>query len=106
MDGYYDGIIQQMERAQKDQILYTEWREMVHVVETAEEALEWCLEMLKLRDEGKLEVVKPVERGPEGYMPMLSGFHVHLPFWGVFLSGALVGAATAAFYVQRSRLSA
>src|SRR3546814_3326862 len=40
VDGYYDGIIQQMERAQKDQILYSQWRQMVHVVATAEEALE------------------------------------------------------------------
>jgi len=105
VDGYYNGIIEQMERAQKEQFLYSPWRDMVHVVETAEEALEWCLAMLELRDEGKLELVQPIERAPPTYMPVLTSFSNYLPFWGVFLSGAVAGAAAAAFLIQRAQKS-
>ena len=42
-DGYYDGVIAQLERAQTDQLLRKPWRELCTVVATPEEALQWFL---------------------------------------------------------------
>ena len=42
-DGYYDGVIAQLERAQTDQLLRKPWRELLTVVDTPEEALQWFL---------------------------------------------------------------
>ena len=42
-DGYYDGVIAQLERAQTDQLLRKPWRELLTVVDTPEEALQLSL---------------------------------------------------------------
>ena len=62
LDGYYDGIILQMDRAMKDQLLpekltngYTELHEIVKVFSEPLEALEYCLKFIENAGE---EVVK------------------------------------------------
>jgi predicted Rossmann-fold nucleotide-binding protein len=41
--GYYDGILQQLARAEEDGLLRKPWREYVSVVETPAEAVAWCV---------------------------------------------------------------
>ena len=42
-DGYYNGVIQQLERALKEGMLRKHWSEYVDVVETPADAVAWCL---------------------------------------------------------------
>ena len=44
VDGYYDGSIEQLKRADKDGLLRKPWSAYVKVVETAQAAVEWCAE--------------------------------------------------------------
>ena len=46
VDGYYDGLVQQMERAKHDKLLptwLTDVQEVVRVVQQPEDALEYCI---------------------------------------------------------------
>ncbi len=43
IDGYYDGFIQQMERAKEDDMLYLEIAQFFYVVTNVDEALTWCV---------------------------------------------------------------
>lgn len=46
MDGFYDGSIQQLERAEKEGLLYNPVVAHVHTVDSAVEGLEWCVAAL------------------------------------------------------------
>eukprot|EP00298_Acanthocystis_sp_HF-20_P000312 c10380_g1_i1.p1 GENE.c10380_g1_i1~~c10380_g1_i1.p1 ORF type:complete len:232 (+),score=82.55 c10380_g1_i1:24-719(+) len=45
--GFYDGFIAQMERTYQDKLLYYPPSKVVHVVNTAQEAIDYCLKELK-----------------------------------------------------------
>jgi len=50
-DGFYDGLIHQMQRASSDGLLYGNIEDYFHVENTAEAALEWCANSVQgLRD--------------------------------------------------------
>jgi len=46
IDGFYDGFIQQMERAYEDNILYHPVQDYFHVEDNAKDALDWCINQL------------------------------------------------------------
>ncbi|KAG5183552.1 hypothetical protein JKP88DRAFT_163887 [Tribonema minus] len=43
-DGFYDGFVQQLQRADKDGLLYLPPKDLVHFEPDAESALRWCVE--------------------------------------------------------------
>lgn len=43
IDGYFDGSIQQMKQAYQDSLLYSVIEDYFHVVNTPEEAVDWCI---------------------------------------------------------------
>lgn len=47
VDGFYDGLIEQMRRAKEDGILYNDVEKYFHVAASAEEALDWCIAQLQ-----------------------------------------------------------
>lgn len=54
VDGFYDGIIQQIARAAKDKILYSTPDDTMHVESTVKGALTWCAGKVKaLREAGE-----------------------------------------------------
>ena len=42
--GYYDGTVQQLQRAETDTLLYAPVASSLHVVDCAEDALQWCID--------------------------------------------------------------
>lgn len=55
VDGFYDGIIQQIARAASDKILYATPDDTMHVEDTVKGALAWCARKVKaLRDAGEV----------------------------------------------------
>ena len=47
VDGFYDGSLQQLQRAHEDGILYQEVEEYVHVETNVADALAWCAEQVE-----------------------------------------------------------
>ena len=55
VDGFYDGIIQQIARAASDKILYATPDDTMHVEATVKGALAWCaLKVQALKDAGEV----------------------------------------------------
>jgi hypothetical protein len=55
VDGFYDGIIQQIARAASDKILYATPDDTMHVEATVKGALAWCaLKVKALKDAGEV----------------------------------------------------
>lgn len=48
VNGFYDGSLAQLQRAQEDGILYKPVAGMLHVASTAREALDWCEEQVNM----------------------------------------------------------
>ncbi|CAM9807680.1 unnamed protein product [Chrysoparadoxa australica] len=54
VNGFFDGFRLQLQRAHDDGLLYKDPKESLHFVETAKEALEWCIHKVQqLQAEGK-----------------------------------------------------
>lgn len=51
VDGFYDGIIQQVARAARDKILYATPDDTMHVETTAQGALSWCTKRVQAQRE-------------------------------------------------------
>lgn len=72
IEGFYDGFIEQMNRAKKDGVLYSEIEEYFHVENTVDGALNWCikecqkkLNNLYLAPEKRNETTRKQERSME-----------------------------------------
>ena len=55
VDGFYDGSVQQLQRAYQDNLLYHIPETYFHVENTPEAALQWCLQQLNRPDAVKAE---------------------------------------------------
>lgn len=61
MDGYYNGFLQQMERAKEEGILYHDLQHFFHVVDNVEDALAYCETEVK-----KIQSMSPDDRLKKG----------------------------------------
>eukprot|EP00389_Voromonas_pontica_P015817 GDKH01024714.1.p1 GENE.GDKH01024714.1~~GDKH01024714.1.p1 ORF type:complete len:248 (+),score=37.41 GDKH01024714.1:115-858(+) len=94
IDGFYDGIIAQLDRAEADTLLNGEWRSVLHVVGSASEALAWC--EAQVADLEKAEAPPPSGRRlrktpkPRVEVSQTSGF------WGTPAAGFALGTVVCA----------
>ncbi|KAL1530280.1 hypothetical protein AB1Y20_001192 [Prymnesium parvum] len=92
-DGYYDGFVQQIERAYVDQILHKPPREFIHVVEDPIDAVDWCEAHVK--DGTRMPSPVPQRASTLG----LSFSHFPALFW--IALGALGGSLATLASVRR-----
>lgn len=88
IDGFYDGFLLQMKRAQQDGILYGDIESYYHVANDCISAYEWCEQQLKTMPENKIIASKFPNRKLQRRSSYLKRWWLQM---GVFSSGLILG---------------